>query len=148
MKLWRVPTYKSFLTALTLCGWASFTFGWHVHEKAVLLVLVPLRFALTTSILEACPNETVRYLSCERINSLMAADSNHHLQTFIIASVAGIASLFPLIFTPIGTILAKSYSVTTTHNLVLLHVESIFKVGYSTLWCAAVFSLLSKRVYQ
>jgi hypothetical protein len=38
------------------------------------------------------------------MKSLMAADSNHHLRTFIIASVAGIASLFPLIFTPQGAI--------------------------------------------
>jgi alpha-1,3-glucosyltransferase len=45
VKLWRIPTYKSFLTALTLCGYTSFMFGWHVHEKAVLLVLVPLRYA-------------------------------------------------------------------------------------------------------
>ncbi|SRR6267378_1288677 len=43
VKLWRIPTYKSFLTSLTLCGYTSFMFGWHVHEKAVLLVLVPLR---------------------------------------------------------------------------------------------------------
>ena len=43
VKLWRLPKYKSFLTALTLCGYTSFMFGWHVHEKAVLLVLVPLR---------------------------------------------------------------------------------------------------------
>ena len=43
VKLWRTPTYKSFLTALTLCGYTSFMFGWHVHEKAILLVLVPLR---------------------------------------------------------------------------------------------------------
>ena len=44
-KLWMTPTYKSFLTALTLCGYTSFMFGWHVHEKAILLVLVPLRSA-------------------------------------------------------------------------------------------------------
>lgn len=43
IKLWFSPTYKSFLTALTLCGYTSFLFGWHVHEKAVLLVLVPMR---------------------------------------------------------------------------------------------------------
>jgi alpha-1,3-glucosyltransferase len=43
VKLWRTPTYRSFLTALTLCGYTSFMFGWHVHEKAILLVLVPLR---------------------------------------------------------------------------------------------------------
>ena len=41
-KLWRVPSYKSFVCALTLCGYTSFMFGWHVHEKAILLVLVPL----------------------------------------------------------------------------------------------------------
>jgi alpha-1,3-glucosyltransferase len=45
IRLWFTPTFKSFLTALTLCGYASFMFGWHVHEKAVLLVLVPLRHA-------------------------------------------------------------------------------------------------------
>jgi hypothetical protein len=44
IKLWFTPTYKSFLTALTLCGYASYLFGWHVHEKAILLVLVPLRY--------------------------------------------------------------------------------------------------------
>lgn len=43
VKLWKSPTYKSFLCALTLCGYVSYMFGWHVHEKAILLVLVPLR---------------------------------------------------------------------------------------------------------
>jgi alpha-1,3-glucosyltransferase len=45
-KLWWTPSYKSFVTALTLCGYSSFMFGWHVHEKAILLVLVPLRYSL------------------------------------------------------------------------------------------------------
>jgi len=44
-KLWTTPTYKSFVTALTLCGYTSYMFGWHVHEKAILLVLVPLRYS-------------------------------------------------------------------------------------------------------
>ena len=47
VKLWKTPTYKSFLTALTLCGYTSYMFGWHVHEKAILLVLVPLRWILS-----------------------------------------------------------------------------------------------------
>ncbi len=42
-KLWTNTSYKSFVTALTLCGFTSYMFGWHVHEKAILLVLVPLR---------------------------------------------------------------------------------------------------------
>ncbi|THH17940.1 hypothetical protein EW146_g2963 [Bondarzewia mesenterica] len=74
IKLWRKPTYKSFLTALTLCGYTSFMFGWHVHEKAILLVLVPL--------------------------SLLAAENHPYFRTFVIASVAGVFSLFPLLFTP------------------------------------------------
>ncbi|KAF8339207.1 glycosyltransferase family 57 protein [Cantharellus anzutake] len=101
VKLWRTPTHKSFLTALTLCGWASFMFGWHVHEKAILLVLVPL--------------------------SLMAADSGLHLRVFMIASAAGIYSLFPLIFKPS---------------------ESIIKVIYSTGWCCIVYGMLQKRAYE
>jgi alpha-1,3-glucosyltransferase len=41
--LWRRPSYKAFLQAIAACGFSSFMFGWHVHEKAVMLVLVPLR---------------------------------------------------------------------------------------------------------
>jgi len=74
IKLWRLPSYRSFVTALTLCGYVSFMFGWHVHEKAILLVLVPL--------------------------SLVASESYAHFRTFVIASVSGIFSLFPLLFTP------------------------------------------------
>ncbi|KAF8165457.1 glucosyltransferase [Crassisporium funariophilum] len=101
IKLWRNPSYKSFLTALTLCGWTSFLFGWHVHEKAVLLVLIPL--------------------------SLLAAERQAYFRTFVLASVAGIFSLFPLIFTP---------------------AESVIKVIYSVLWLAFVYIPLSRRVYE
>ncbi|KAF9452438.1 glycosyltransferase family 57 protein [Macrolepiota fuliginosa MF-IS2] len=85
VKLWRNPTYKSFLTALTLCGYTSFLFGWHVHEKAVLLFLVPL--------------------------SLLAAERHAYFRTFILCSVAGIFGLFPLIFTPGESIIKVLYSI-------------------------------------
>ncbi|KAJ6515980.1 glycosyltransferase family 57 protein [Mycena sanguinolenta] len=101
IKLWFTPTYKSFLTALTLCGYASYLFGWHVHEKAVLLILVPL--------------------------SLLAAERHAYFRTFILASVAGVFSLFPLIFTP-G--------------------ESIVKVLYSVLWILFVYLPLTRCVYE
>ncbi|TFK28845.1 glucosyltransferase [Coprinopsis marcescibilis] len=84
IKLWKNPSYKSFLTALTLSGWASFLFGWHVHEKAVLLILVPL--------------------------SLLAAERHAYFRTFLIASTAGIFALFPLLFTPSESVIKVVYS--------------------------------------
>ncbi|KAI0772707.1 glucosyltransferase [Irpex lacteus] len=101
VKLWRKPTYKSFVTALTLCGYTSYMFGWHVHEKAILLVLVPL--------------------------SLLAAENNAYFRTFTLASIAGVFSLFPLLFTP---------------------AETFIKITYSLLWAFFVLKPLSKRVYE
>jgi alpha-1,3-glucosyltransferase len=101
VKLWLTPTYKSFITALTLCGYSSYMFGWHVHEKAILLVLVPL--------------------------SLIAAESHAHFRTFVIASIAGIFSLFPLLFTP---------------------AETLIKVVYSSLWAVLILPPLNKIVYR
>ncbi|KAF9263510.1 glycosyltransferase family 57 protein [Marasmius fiardii PR-910] len=101
VKLWLKPTYKSFLTALTLCGYTSFLFGWHVHEKAILMVLVPL--------------------------SLLAAERQAYFRTFILASVAGVFSLFPLLFTP---------------------AESIIERVYSIAWLIFTYLPISKRVYE
>ncbi|KAI0832530.1 glycosyltransferase family 57 protein [Trametes gibbosa] len=100
-KLWTNTSYKSFVTALTLCGFTSYMFGWHVHEKAILLVLVPL--------------------------SLLAAEDNAYFRTFMIASVAGIYSLFPLLFTP---------------------AETLIKIVYSLLWAVFVLRPIHRQVYQ
>lgn len=68
------PTWESFIGAVTLCGYASFLFGWHVHEKAILLVIIPF--------------------------SLIALRDRRHLGAFRPLAVAGHVSLFPLLFTP------------------------------------------------
>lgn len=67
------PTFERFLGALTLCGYASFLFGWHVHEKAILLVVFPLTFLVTRD---------------KRL-----------LRSFNLVASCGYVSLFPLIFT-------------------------------------------------
>lgn len=74
LQLFTTPTWDNFIGAVTLCGYASFLFGWHVHEKAVLLVIIPF--------------------------SLLALKDRRYLSAFRPLAVAGHVSLFPLLFTP------------------------------------------------
>ncbi|PYD21838.1 hypothetical protein DND58_30615, partial [Pseudomonas syringae pv. pisi] len=74
MPLFLQPTFERFLGALTLCGYASFLFGWHVHEKAILIVIFPISFLVTRD---------------KRL-----------LSSFNLLASCGYVSLFPLIFTP------------------------------------------------
>ncbi|KAK3676149.1 glycosyl transferase [Recurvomyces mirabilis] len=73
IKLFLHPTWHTFTSTLTLCAYASFLFGWHVHEKAILLVLIPF--------------------------SLLALTDRRYLGAFRPLAVAGHVSLFPLLFT-------------------------------------------------
>ncbi|KAL1994969.1 hypothetical protein VTN49DRAFT_1156 [Thermomyces lanuginosus] len=73
-KLWFRPDWDTFVGAVTLCGYASFLFGWHVHEKAVLLIIIPF--------------------------SLIALKDRRYFSAFRPLAVAGHVSLFPLLFTP------------------------------------------------
>ncbi|VVT48835.1 uncharacterized protein SAPINGB_P001975 [Magnusiomyces paraingens] len=80
--LW--PTRHRFLASVALCGYASFLFGWHVHEKAILLVIFPLSF--------------------------VALRDSRILSTFVPLTVAGYISLFPLIFTSGESLLKTGYT--------------------------------------
>ena len=42
-KTLKLVNIKPFLLMIVMCAYSSFLFGWHVHEKAILLVLIPLR---------------------------------------------------------------------------------------------------------
>lgn len=81
-KLFLHPTPANFLPTLTLTAYSSFLFGWHVHEKAILLILLPFT------------------LLCLRDRRWLAA--------YRPLAVAGHVSLFPLLFTtqefPIKTV--------------------------------------------
>lgn len=73
VKLWSSGAKPSqFLRCIVLCALTSFMFGWHVHEKAILMVIIPL------SILAV----------------MEPADAN----VFLILSTVGHYSLFPLLF--------------------------------------------------
>ena len=84
-KLWSQPIWDTFVGTVTLCGYASFLFGWHVHEKAILLVLVPF--------------------------SLLALKDRRYLGAFRPLAVAGHVSLFPLLFTTAEFPVKSAYTV-------------------------------------
>ncbi|EER42082.1 glucosyltransferase Alg8 [Histoplasma capsulatum var. duboisii H88] len=84
-KLWLQPDWDTFLGAVTLCGYAAFLFGWHVHEKAILLVLIPF--------------------------SLLALRDRRFFSAFRPLAVAGHVSLFPLLFTAAESPLKIVYTV-------------------------------------
>ncbi|CAB4069335.1 ALG8 [Lepeophtheirus salmonis] len=71
-KLWKNVNHNRFLGAIVLCSWSSFLFGWHVHEKAILLIILPL--------------------------ALLAYSDRSYSKIYFITSVVGHFSLFPLLF--------------------------------------------------
>lgn len=84
---WRLalrPTYRAFVVCVSLCALTSFAVGWHVHEKAILVALMPL--------------------------TLVAADAYVYLRLWEILSAVTITSLFPLLYTPNETPAKLLYS--------------------------------------
>ncbi|KAH9285544.1 putative dolichyl pyrophosphate Glc1Man9GlcNAc2 alpha-1,3-glucosyltransferase [Echinococcus granulosus] len=99
------------LRSIVAAAWASFLFGWHVHEKAVLMITLPLTFLAVAS---------------RRLRGI----------AFYVNTVAHF-SLLPLIFTPNEQpIVLSSYLLYTLTQYLLLGRSSNPVTGglLSTLW--------------
>lgn len=127
---WRPRGARGFLRCLLLCALGSFMFGWHVHEKAILIAILPL--------------------------SILAVESREDAGIFLVLATTGHYSLFPLIFTPAELpikvclmLMFTIYSVTALRKLhsgqgSLLHpLESIYLLGLVAVAvaCEVVFPL-------
>eukprot|EP00948_MAST-09A_sp_MAST-9A-sp1_P000901 g901.t1 len=72
--LWSRPNPKLFLHACVYCQCCSFMLGYHVHEKAILVAIVP--------------------------QALLAVESSLDARLFLLMSTIGHVSLLPLLFKP------------------------------------------------
>ncbi|KAI9801102.1 MAG: glycosyl transferase [Piccolia ochrophora] len=104
VKLFVQPSWETFIGAVTLCGYSSFLFGWHVHEKAILLIIVPF--------------------------SLLALKDRRYLGAFRPLAVAGHVSLFPLLFTAPG----KHAGARKRPAAQLMLAEFPIKIAYTVFW--------------
>ncbi|KAF9969342.1 glycosyl transferase [Actinomortierella ambigua] len=98
--LFRRPTFDRFIGSLTLSAFASFLAGWHVHEKAILLVTVVMSVALANKV-GTSPNSGAGALA--RDNGQQQMLQQRDVRAFLIVSLAGYVGLWPLFFTRLET---------------------------------------------
>lgn len=121
--------FQSFCKYLVLCSFISFMFGWHVHEKAILMVIIPLK-----------------YLSMDF----------KYTKLFIITSLVGYFSLMPLLFTQFESLLKYLllifYSIWVFHSfdycMVWPKSKSIFRLPLLNIGESIyIFGLIAVELY-
>ena len=111
-----------FLRACILCAFSSFLFGWHVHEKAILMIVIPF--------------------------TPLALISTLNARLFLLLSTAGTFSLFPLLIetaeTPTKICVLISYTVYAYAGLNEIHLQrrSTTKLGSKSPPLLRTFELL------
>lgn len=90
IKLWILPGKPlHFLRCLVLCALTSFLFGWHVHEKAILMAIIPLRWGFVL-----CELNFYKCFLCSVLSVAEVGDA----KVFVLLCTLGHYSLFPLLF--------------------------------------------------
>ncbi|XP_048838571.1 probable dolichyl pyrophosphate Glc1Man9GlcNAc2 alpha-1,3-glucosyltransferase [Brienomyrus brachyistius] len=131
LHIWLRPSgARGFLRCIIICAMGSFMFGWHVHEKAILMAVLPL--------------------------SLLAVENQRDAGIFLILATTGHFSLFPLLFTtpelPIKILLMVLFTIYSFTSLRMLFsatrplissVESAYLIGFVPLeiLCEFVYPL-------
>lgn len=99
LRLYLRPTQIGFLQAITLFALTSFLFGFHVHEKAILLALIPL--------------------------TLLSPLDYFYVRMTLLLSIPGIVALFPLLYqvkeTPVKYIYTILWSLVTFRAMLVFH---------------------------
>ncbi|XP_072650888.1 dolichyl pyrophosphate Glc1Man9GlcNAc2 alpha-1,3-glucosyltransferase isoform X8 [Canis lupus baileyi] len=126
---------RGFLRCLILCALSSFLFGWHVHEKAILLAVLPM--------------------------SLLSVGKAGDASIFLILTTTGHYSLFPLLFTapelPIKILLMLLFTIYSISSLKTLFrkektlfnwMETFYLLGLAPLeiFCEFVFPFTSWKL--
>lgn len=120
---------SNFLRTIVLSALTSFIFGWHVHEKAILMTIIPLRYE--------------RKISSQRLFiylyfSVLAVIESGDARIFLLLSTVGHYSLFPLLY-PSNLLLIKVLLL-TLHSAYAFH--SLSKI-YPLAVCKYSFPMLS-----
>ncbi|KAH9640977.1 hypothetical protein HF086_015073 [Spodoptera exigua] len=105
IKLWHLCADRryrvlSFVRCMVVCAACSFLFGWHVHEKAILMILVPLTF----------------------LSVLGDVDGKQ----FLILTTVGNYSLFPLLY-PKNLFSIKFFILLTHVALAFVNIRTLYE---------------------
>ncbi|KAH3765233.1 ALG8, alpha-1,3-glucosyltransferase S-like [Pelomyxa schiedti] len=113
VKLWRNPTPTQLVMASAQCSLCFFVFGWHVHEKAILMAVIPL--------------------------CLISLTNAKYFRLHFVLSVVGHYSLFPLLFTPMEGPL--KWALLIFHSLLAYNLMPSFRLKVMDLF--AVFGIFA-----
>ena len=97
---------------MILCAFGSFIFGWHVHEKAILMILIPLSFI---------------------------SSSDRIANQYFLLSLSGTYSLFPLLFknqeeiTKVALLAVYSIFMVESLPIKLHRFEKLYAAGFIVL---------------